>query len=117
MRQRVALARALVRNPPILILDDSLSAVDTGTEQHILGALAARKGRATTLVITHRLSTIADADRIVILNEGRIVQLGTEAELREAQGPYARLRALQHDFESSLEADLKVTGQSREKTP
>ncbi len=116
-RQRVALARALVRNPPILILDDSLSAVDTGTEQHILGALAARKGRATTLVITHRLSTIADADRIVILNEGRIVQLGTEAELREAQGPYARLRALQHDFESSLEADLKVTGQSREKTP
>ena len=107
-RQRVALARALVRNPPILILDDSLSAVDTGTERHILGALAARKGRSTTFVITHRLSTIAGADRVVILNDGQIVQMGTDAELRQRPGPYARLLALQDRFEDSLNTDLAL---------
>ena len=107
-RQRVALARALVRNPPILILDDSLSAVDTGTERHILDALAARKGRSTTFVITHRLSTIAGADRVVILNDGQIVQMGTDAELRQRPGPYARLLALQDRFEDSLNTDLSL---------
>lgn len=116
-RQRVALARALVRNPPILILDDSLSAVDTGTERHILNALAARKGRATTFVITHRLSTIAGADRILILNDGRIAQVGTEAELRNQPGPFARLQALQRDFETSLDADLDSSAQQSTEVP
>lgn len=90
-RQRLALARALLKDPPILILDDSLSAVDTGTEQDILEALGRRHGRHTTLVIAHRLSSIRDADRILVFDHGRIVQDGRHEELKDVIGPYRRL--------------------------
>ena len=70
-RQRLALARALLKDPPVLVLDDSLSAVDTGTEALILNALRARRGRHTTLIIAHRLSSVVEADRIVVLEAGR----------------------------------------------
>ncbi|MGD8829075.1 MAG: ABC transporter ATP-binding protein, partial [Pseudomonadales bacterium] len=69
-RQRLALARALLKDPPVLVLDDSLSAVDTGTERQILDALARRKGRQTTLIIAHRLSSVMHADRILVLDQG-----------------------------------------------
>lgn len=105
-RQRLALARALITNPAILILDDSLSAVDTQTERHILDALRERKGRATTIMIAHRLSTVADADHIVVMEAGRIVQQGTHDELASVEGPYLDLCDLQTTFESSLSADL-----------
>jgi len=75
-RQRLALARALLKDPPVLVLDDSLSAVDTGTERKILAALKRRKGRQTTLIIAHRLSSVMHADRILVLDHGRVVQLG-----------------------------------------
>jgi ATP-binding cassette subfamily B protein len=107
-RQRLAIARALVKDPAFLALDDSLSAVDTTTESRIMEALTARKGRHTTILIAHRLSTARLADRIFMLDKGRLVQTGTHDELLNCDGPYRRLwdiqRALKH------EADLDLSG-------
>ena len=105
-RQRLALARALLKDPPVLVLDDSLSAVDSGTELRILRALEGRKGRSTTIVIAHRLSSIRHADRIVVLAAGAIVQQGTHAELASQQGPYRALYAIQQSLDAGIEVDL-----------
>jgi len=104
-RQRVALARAILADPPVLILDDALSAVDTQTEALILHALRERRGRRTTLLIAHRLSTLRQADRILVLDGGRIVQSGTHEELVRAEGLYRRLWEIQSTLEADLEAD------------
>jgi ATP-binding cassette subfamily B protein len=109
-RQRVALARAILKDPPILILDDALSAVDTGTEALILEALQRRRGRHTTLVIAHRLSTLMRADRIVVLEAGRITQAGTHAELLGREGLYRRLWDIQSSLEEDLRGDLSGAG-------
>ena len=101
-RQRVALARAIVRNPDLLILDDSLSAVDTRTEAMILSALRQRHGRRTTILISHRLSALRQADQIMVLEHGRVAQRGTHEQLLRQEGLYARLWRIQ----SSLEEDL-----------
>lgn len=90
-KQRVAIARAFLKNPPILILDEATSALDTETERQIQAALNALSRNRTTLVIAHRLDTIRDANRIAVLDQGRIVQIGTDAELRASAGRYARL--------------------------
>lgn len=105
-RQRVALARAVVREPPILILDDALSAVDTRTESLILEALRRRHGRHSTLVIAHRLSTLMRADRIIVLEGGRVVQSGTHEELVGVEGLYRRLWRIQSSLEEDLQKDL-----------
>ena len=94
-RQRVALARALLQRPAVLILDDALSAVDTETETAILEALADRRGQQTTILIAHRLSTVALADWIFVLDAGRLVQQGAHRTLIEEGGPYADLWQLQ----------------------
>jgi len=107
-RQRVALARALVDEPPILVLDDALSAVDTHTETAILEALERRRGRHTTILIAHRLSTIAHADRILVLDGGRIVESGTHEQLIAGEGTYHRLWRIQGALDEELARDAQT---------
>ena len=107
-RQRVAIARAVLKRPPLLILDDALSAVDSETETLILDALRQRRGRATTLVIAHRLSTLVHADRIVVLDHGRIIQLGSHAELVAQDGLYRRLWEIQSNVETDFRRELSA---------
>jgi subfamily B ATP-binding cassette protein MsbA len=94
-RQRIAVARAILKNAPILILDEATSALDTESERHIQKALEVLMRERTTLVIAHRLSTIEKADRILVLDKGRIVEAGDHATLLKQQGYYARLHTLQ----------------------
>ncbi len=110
-RQRTALARALLDHPSVLVLDDALSAVDTETESRILQALEERRGRETTIVIAHRLSTLMHADQILVLDQGRIVQRGTHQQLSEEDGLYRRLWEIQTSLEHDLEDDLEALTQ------
>ena len=102
-KQRTAIARAILRNPRLLILDDALSSVDTVTEEKILRGLAEVMHDRTTILISHRVSTIQNADRIVVLNHGRIVEVGSNAELLARGGYYAELYQKQL-LEEELEA-------------
>jgi ABC-type transport system involved in Fe-S cluster assembly fused permease/ATPase subunit len=94
-KQRVAIARALLKDPRVLILDEATSALDTRTEQEIQSALRAISRNRTTLTIAHRLSTVVDADQIIVLVEGRVAERGTHAELLARGGVYARMWAMQ----------------------
>jgi len=94
-KQRAALARALAIRPPILVLDDALSAVDTYTEEEILKGLQSVRAGCTTFLVSHRISTVKDADLIVVLRDGAIVERGTHDELVARHGFYADLHRRQ----------------------
>ncbi|MBN9417060.1 MAG: ABC transporter ATP-binding protein [Candidatus Eremiobacteraeota bacterium] len=94
-RQRLCLARALLKPAPVLLLDDTLSAVDADTEQRILSSLAGLRGRQTLLIISHRVSSVRDCDEILVLEEGSVVQRGRHEQLLEQEGLYRRLYELQ----------------------
>jgi ATP-binding cassette subfamily B protein len=115
-RQRLALARALIKDPDILVLDDALSAVDTETEARILEALEERKGRRTTILIAHRLSSILQSDRVFVLEHGRIVQQGRHEDLMAENGPYRRLWRIQGALEDELGDDLRMAAAGKDRS-
>jgi subfamily B ATP-binding cassette protein MsbA len=98
-RQRLAIARAILKNAPILILDEATSALDTESEAFVQAALANLMQGRTVFVIAHRLSTVRRADRIVVLEEGRITEIGSHEQLLQRSGMYRRLYDLQFESE------------------
>ena len=116
-RQRLAIARALLKDPPILILDEATSSLDSESEREVQQALDRLiKGR-TSLVIAHRLSTVRNADRIIVLADGRIVETGSHSELMQQDGLYTRLYEMQFREEEveELEEELQEgTGKLQE---
>ncbi len=103
-RQRIAIARALITHSPILIFDDSLSAVDTETDLAIRNALQNRSHQATTFLISHRVNSLSSADLILVLEHGKIVQRGTHDELMAVDGPYKRIWEIQNTLEAAFRA-------------
>ncbi len=94
-RQRIAIARAMLKDAPILLLDEATSALDAESEQQVQIALERLTANRTTLVVAHRLATVMNADQILVMDDGRVVETGTHGELQERDGLYARLSRLQ----------------------
>ena len=102
-RQRIAIARALLKNPPLLLLDEATSALDAESERLVQGALEVAMQNRTTLIIAHRLATVQRADRIIVMDQGQIVESGTHTSLIELGGVYATLAALQFNLHQEID--------------
>lgn len=107
-KQRVAIARTIINDYPVLVFDDSLSAVDTETDANIRKALKTRKEKTTTFIISHRISTLSEADIILVLDGGELVQSGTHEELIGQQGLYRRIWEIQNALEEELLIETKT---------
>jgi ATP-binding cassette, subfamily B, bacterial len=105
-RQRIAIARAILKDPPILLLDEATSSLDAESERLVQSALAELMRGRTTLVIAHRLATVLKADRIAVLEAGRLVAVGSHAQLLRSSPLYARLAALQFDAAAELRSQI-----------
>jgi ATP-binding cassette subfamily B protein len=103
-KQRMSIARTIISDTPIVVFDDSLSAVDTETDVQIRRALDSRKNKSTTIIISHRISTVSEADMIIVMDRGKIVQKGTHSELINTEGLYKRV----YEIQSSLDEDLEA---------
>lgn len=116
-KQRIAIARAILKKAPILILDEATSNLDSESEKKIHLALEALMAKSTTLVIAHRLSTIENANRIMVLDEGKILEMGTHQSLMQAKGLYANLRVMQHqkiELVDDIEKETKEIKETKE---
>lgn len=102
-KQRMAIARTIINESPIVVFDDSLSAVDTETDLSIRKALNARKNKATTIIISHRISTVSEADMILVIDNGEIIQRGTHKELINEEGLYKRVYNIQSSFMDNID--------------
>jgi len=102
-KQRIAIARALLKRPAVFVLDDCLSALDADTERHILGSIRKATRRCTTILVSHRISTVAHADHIMVLEEGRVIQYGNHAALSQVEGLYKSLCERQQNDPVSIE--------------
>ncbi|MCS5711789.1 lipid A export permease/ATP-binding protein MsbA [Candidatus Berkiella aquae] len=107
-RQRIAIARAILKKAPILVLDEATSALDTESERHIQAALDKLMASCTTLVIAHRLSTIENANRIMVIDQGRIAEMGTHEALMAKKGLYANLRLMQYNQVTATIPELEL---------
>jgi ATP-binding cassette subfamily B protein len=101
-KQRVAIARTILGDPAVMIFDDSLSAVDTETDARIRAGLAERTKDVTTIIIAHRIASIRAADQIIVMDEGRIVEMGTPEELMALNGTYRRIYDMQESVEEVI---------------
>ncbi|MBC7087078.1 MAG: ABC transporter ATP-binding protein [Tissierellales bacterium] len=107
-KQRIAIARTIINDTPIVIFDDSLSAVDTETDVQIRNALKSRQNKSTTIIISHRISTVSEADLILVLEDGKIIERGTHEELINSNGLYKRIYEIQSSIEDELELEMEV---------
>lgn len=108
-KQRIAIARTIIKNSGVLVFDDSLSAVDTETDLAIRRALKEKKNDVTTFIISHRITTLSEADLILVLEDGEIIQSGKHEDLINQEGLYKRIWALQNSLEEELEKEIKTS--------
>ena len=107
-KQRVAIARTLLKDPPVLVLDEATSALDSRTETEIQDVLRSISRKRTTIVVAHRLSTVVDADEIIVLDQGRIVERGRHGDLVRADGLYAVMWARQASERDDMDTEPTI---------